>query len=293
MAENRREFIQRGLLSISAIPTISSTSLKQPPNLKAQDVVSLGKSGIDVSRLGFGLGVTFGKIYREMGQTAFSRLIHCAYDLGIRYFDLAGDIYVGMHLMLGEALKGVRRDSYYLITQTGRQIEETIPELLTRYQKELRTDYFDAVLRTSVRKQDWASENAKIRDRLSEAKERGVIRSHGVSSHALPALRTLAEDDWVELGLLRVNYKGYNMDGPTGKYLEPSSLATVLPHIKAIHNAQKGVIAMKVFGGDGFTAPEERRKSVQFVLKSGCVDSLVVGFRSEKEIKEVISMIET
>ena len=282
MAENRREFIQRGLLSISAIPTISSTSLKQPPNLKAQDVVSLGKSGIDVSRLGFGLGVTFGKIYREMGQTAFSRLIHCAYDLGIRYFDLAGDIYVGMHLMLGEALKGVRRDSYYLITQTGRQIEETIPELLKRYQKELRTDYFDAVLRTSVRKQAWASENAKIRDGLSE-----------VSSHALPALRTLAEDDWVELGLLRVNYKGYNMDGPTGKYLEPSSLETVLPHIKAIHNAQKGVIAMKVFGGDGFTAPEERRKSVQFVLKSGCVDSLVVGFRSEKEIEEVISMIET
>ena len=150
MAENRREFIQRGLLSISAIPTISSTCLKQPPNLKAQDVVSLGESGIDVSRLGFGLGVTFGKIYREMGQTAFSRLIHRAYDQGIRYFDLAGDIYVGMHLMLGEALKGVRRDSYYLITQTGRQIEETIPDLLTRYQKELRTDYFDAVLRTSV-----------------------------------------------------------------------------------------------------------------------------------------------
>lgn len=245
-----------------------------------------------MSRLGFGLGVTFGKIYHEMGQSAFNRLIHCAYDLGIRYFDLAGDIYTGMHLMLGEALKGIERESYSLITQTGRPTEESVPELLTRYQKELRTEYIDAILKTSIKKSDWAERDAEVRADLSAAKEKGIIRAHGVSCHALPALETVANDDWVEVGLLRLNHKGYNMDGPTGKYLEPSSLKAVIPHIEAIHQAKKGVIAMKVFGGDGFSSNEERQRSIQYVLTVGCVDALVVGLRAEAEIRDVISMIE-
>jgi hypothetical protein len=92
------------------------------------------QSAVRVSRLGLGLGVTFGRVFRDMGQGRFTDLIHYAYDRGIRYFDCAGDTYPEMHVMLGKALVRLPRDSYALITQTGPDSPETTTQLLGRYQ---------------------------------------------------------------------------------------------------------------------------------------------------------------
>ena len=82
----------------------------------ATDFVTLGRSGVKVTRLAFGTGSFSGKVQRELGQDGFTRLVRHAYDRGIRFFETA-ESYGEMHKMLGIALKGIPRDSYQLMSK--------------------------------------------------------------------------------------------------------------------------------------------------------------------------------
>ena|SRR5450759_448500 len=55
----------------------------------ATDWVTLGKSGVKVTRLAFGTGTMSGRVQRELGQEGFTRLVRHAYDRGIRFFETA------------------------------------------------------------------------------------------------------------------------------------------------------------------------------------------------------------
>src|SRR5882672_8764506 len=111
----------------------------------ATDWVTLGKSGVKVTRLAFGTGTMSGRVQRELGQDQFTRLVRYAYDHGIRFFETA-ESYGEMHQMLGVALKGIPRDSYRLMskvtTHDGVDPQEKIDEL----RKLAKTDYFDIML---------------------------------------------------------------------------------------------------------------------------------------------------
>lgn len=80
----------------------------------------LGKTGLDVSALGFGaspLGGAFGPVDEGEGI----RAVRAALDLGINLFDVSpfyGE--TRAEAVLGRALSGVRRDSYVLATKVGR-----------------------------------------------------------------------------------------------------------------------------------------------------------------------------
>ena len=47
-----------------------------------------------------------------------------------------------------------------------------------------------------------------MREALSEAKERQIIRAHGMSCHGLKGLSGAARCDWVDIGLIRINPQG-------------------------------------------------------------------------------------
>ena len=51
-------------------------------------------------------------------------------------------------------------------------------------------------------------------DALQEAKDKKIIRAHGVSCHSLPALTKAAQLDWVDVNLVRVNPQGVWIDTP-------------------------------------------------------------------------------
>ncbi len=53
----------------------------------ATDWVTLGKSGVKVTRLAFGTGTMSGRTQRELGQEPFTKLVRHAYDRGIRFFE--------------------------------------------------------------------------------------------------------------------------------------------------------------------------------------------------------------
>ena len=78
-------------------------------------LVTLGRSGVKVSRLAFGTGSDNGLVQQAVGQEGFTRLVRHAYDRGIRFFETA-EAYVTPQ-MLGIALKGIRRDTYQLMNK--------------------------------------------------------------------------------------------------------------------------------------------------------------------------------
>jgi predicted aldo/keto reductase-like oxidoreductase len=265
----------------------------QTARKSATDWVTLGNSGIKVTRLAFGTGTFGGRVQRELGQEQFTRLVRHAYDRGIRFFESA-DAYNGMHEMLAEALKGVPRDSYRLMTKYRLRETDDPRSTIDRFRKELNSEYFDILLLHCVRTPDWSEQFKRLRDEFSEAKQKKVILAHGASCHGLLPLRAFPENNWLDVALLRVNHHGTRMD--TLKQTDTNDLGDVkevVGHIKTIRGKGTGVIGMKIMGESQFTTPEQRDASVRFVMKLGTVDAVTIGYKSPAEIDEAIERINT
>src|SRR5271165_4285713 len=95
---SRRNFLRTGLAA-GVLAGTGSLSLRAARG-SATDTVTLGKSGVKVTRLAFGTGTMSGRVQRELGQDQFTRLVRYAYDNGIRFFETA-ETYGEMHKMLG------------------------------------------------------------------------------------------------------------------------------------------------------------------------------------------------
>src|SRR5512142_1257713 len=111
---SRRNFLKTGLAA-SVLAGTGSLPIRAARGT-ATDWVTLGKSGIKVTRLAFGTGSMGGRVQRQLGQEDFTKLVRHAYDRGIRFFETA-ESYGEMHKMLGIALKGIPRDSYRLMSK--------------------------------------------------------------------------------------------------------------------------------------------------------------------------------
>lgn len=81
---SRREFIQQtaALAGTAWLASTPSSVWAQTPPRYAHDQVPLGKTGIKLSRLGFGTGSDNGRVLRNLGMDQAVRLLRYAYDLG-------------------------------------------------------------------------------------------------------------------------------------------------------------------------------------------------------------------
>lgn len=258
----------------------------------ATDWVPLGKSGIQVTRLALGTGTFGGRVQRQMGQESFTRLVRHAYDRGIRFFETA-DAYDGMHEMLAEALKGIPRDSYKLMTKFRLHDPAGPKAAIDRFRRELNTDYFDILLLHCVRTAGWPEEFKRLRDEFSEAKQRKIILAHGASCHGLLPLRAFPGATWLDVALLRINHDGTMMDTLEGESRRKGDVDEVVSHIGKIHEQGTGVIGMKLMGEGRFRNPEERDASLKFVMRLATVDAVTIGYKAPAEIDEAIERINT
>src|SRR5258705_12543327 len=136
----RREFLKTGLAAgaLAATGSLPLFAKRQT----ATDWVTLGKSGVKVTRLAFGTGSFSGQVQRDLGQDGFTRLVRHAYDNGIRFFETA-ESYRGMPEMLSIALKGLPRDSYKLMTKYSVRGDDDPNAKIDMYRKQLGSEYFD------------------------------------------------------------------------------------------------------------------------------------------------------
>ena len=101
---SRREFLKTGIAAgtIASVGTLPLHASKPA----ATDIVTLGNSGVQVTRLAFGTGSNNGHVQAALGQQQFSKLVAYAYERGIRFFETA-ESYMTPG-MLGEALARYR-----------------------------------------------------------------------------------------------------------------------------------------------------------------------------------------
>ena len=281
---SRREFLKTGLAA-GALAATGSLPLKAARQ-SATDWVTLGRSGVNVTRLAFGTGSFSGKVQRELGQEGFTKLVRYAYDRGIRFFETA-ESYGEMHKMLGVALKGIPRDSYRLMskvtTKPGVDPQEKFDEL----RKLANTEYFDIMLLHWQHSATWPADTTRWQDGILEAQSKKAIVSHGASVHGLPALRQMPGNNWLEVAMIRVNHKGVRMDAEDYATEGLGSVPEVVSHVKQVRKEGMGVISMKLVG-EGTFDREDRKAAMKFAFQNAGVDCVTVGYKSTAEIDEAM-----
>ena len=294
MKLKRREFLAGSLAALGAGVLGTQTGCQTQNKItfyQPYDRLTLGNTGIEVSRLCMGTGMK-GWMRQSnqtrLGEKKFLNLIQAAYDRGIRVFDLA-DLY-GTHQYIAKALKGIDRDKYVLISKIWwrnnglPEKERPDPDIVVnRFCKELDTDYIDVVLLHCVDSGDWPNELRRQMDILAQLKEKNIIGAHGISCHSLDALKAAVNEPWVDSVNTRINPYGIKMDGPAEE---------VAPVLHQLHDAGKGVVAMKLIGEGSYRDSDEKRDhAVKYVLQLGCVDVLNVGFENTQEIDDFAARI--
>jgi aryl-alcohol dehydrogenase-like predicted oxidoreductase len=283
----RREFIRRSACGAGAAWLGSRAfarsvlALPLAQKFSASDTVTIGKTGIKTSRLAMGTG-TVGSGHHShqtaLGVAGLSELLLNGYDHGLRFFD-AADSY-GSHPHVAEALKHVPRDQVTVLTKTWARDPATARADLDRFRKELGTEYLDICLMHCLTEGDWTERYKGVMDVLSEAKEKGIIRSHGCSCHSIEALRAAAKSPWVEVDLVRMNPIGSHMDA------DPDTVAGVVREMRA---AGKGIVGMKILGqGDMRTRQDD---ALKFALSLGLLDAFTIGAESKVEQEDLMRRI--
>ena len=286
---SRRQFLERSTGAAGALLLTSCSwfSAQAATKRTAVDQVALGKTGIKLSRLGFGTGTDSGNVQHELGQEGFNKLIRYAYDHGITYFDCAQSYKT--FEWLGGAIKGLPREKLFIQSKIGGQPEQVLAAI-DRHRKVFDTDYVDSLLVHCMIKDGWTDQWKRVMDGFDEAKEKKWIRAKGVSCHSLPALRAATASNWTEVHLVRVIPQGVHMDGENEQVWDNQTHepAPVLAELKTMRAKGRGVIGMKIIGNGEFTKAEDREKSVRFAMSRPELDAVVIGFKSTAEIDEAI-----
>jgi aryl-alcohol dehydrogenase-like predicted oxidoreductase len=284
----RRDFLRRSAKGLGAAwlasnsPAAMHAMQSLPRKVSAHDEVVLGKTGIRVSRLAMGTGtVGFGggSNQTRLGANPFTRLLLDGYhDNGLSFFDTA-DSY-GSHPNVAAAIKQLPRDKVVIMTKSDTRDAAGMRRDLERYHRELNTDMIDIVLVHCAIVGDWTTRYRGVMDVLSEAKQKGTIRAHGVSCHSIEALRAAAASPWVDVDLVRLNPIGSHMDA------DPD---TVIKVIKQMRADGKGIIGMKILGqGDLRDRPAE---AIRYALSTGVLDAMTIGAESRKEQDDLTQKI--
>jgi 1-deoxyxylulose-5-phosphate synthase len=280
----RREFLKTGLAA-GALALTGNLPLRAARQT-ATDWVTLGKSGVQVTRLAFGTGSFSGQVQRDLGQDGFTRLVRYAYDRGIRFFETA-ESYSDMHRMLGVALNGLPRDSYRLMSKVTTHPGVNPQEKFDELRKLANTEYFDVMLLHFQHSATWPSDTAKWQDGILEAQSKKAIVSHGASVHGLPALRQVPGNKWLDIAMIRMNHKGTRMDAEDYNTGGLGNVPEVVTHVQQVRKEGMGVISMKLVG-EGTFDREDRKAAMRFAFKNAGVDSVTVGYKNTAEIDEAI-----
>lgn len=282
---SRRDFLKTGLAA-AALAGAGSLPVRAARST-ATDWVTLGKSGVKVTRLAFGTGTFSGRTQRELGQDQFTRLVGYAYDRGIRFFETA-ESYGEMHKMLGVALKGIPRDSYRLMTKVTTREGVNPQEKIDELRKLANTEYFDVVLLHWQHVASWPTDSLRWQDGILEAQSKKIVIGHGASVHGLPALRQVPGNKWLEIAMIRMNHKGTAMDAEDYATAGPGNVSEVVTHVKQARQEGMGVISMKLVGEGRFTKREDRQAAMRFAFKDAGVNCVTVGYKNPAEIDEAI-----
>ncbi|MDG1670028.1 MAG: aldo/keto reductase [Akkermansiaceae bacterium] len=165
----------------------------------------LGNTGIDLPALSFGAS-SLGAEFRSIDLNEAFGAVHTALDLGMNFIDTSPFYGRGMsEVMLGQALKGIDRESYLLGTKLGRYSLEhfdfsakRVDESLHVSMHRMGTDHLDLILLHDVEFVKLPQIWEETIPALLKAKAEGKVRAIGFSCYPMACFNTVldqVEDD--------------------------------------------------------------------------------------------------
>lgn len=279
---NRRQFLHTSTAAAVSLQAFPHHLFAGTTKKNASDRVLLGPQKVPVSRLAMGTGTNgvggSSNQTKKLGVNGVADLFKAAYDQGVTFWDSA-DQY-GSHRHLGAALKNVPRDKVTILTKTSASTESEMRAALDRFRKELNTDYIDILLLHCMMDGNWPEKKKGAMAVISEAQQKGIVKTHGTSCHTLEALKTAANSPWVEVDLARINPAGVYMDADPG---------TVLAVLKDMKSKGKGVIGMKILGAGRLRNRAD--ECLQYALAQNVVDCFTIGSESRDDLEGLLSKI--
>ena len=153
--------------------------------------VRLGRTEIIVPQNAFGCL----PIQRDTREVAV-KLLREAYEGGMRFFDTAR-AYTDSEEKVGEAFDGIR-DKIYIATKTAARTPEGFWKDLETSLKNLRTDYIDIYQLHMVPQCYRPGDGTGMYECLEQAKEKGLIRHIGITTHKLAVAQEIIESGLYE-----------------------------------------------------------------------------------------------
>ncbi len=225
--------------------------------------VTLGKTGLKVSRLGFG-GIPIQKV--DVATTR--KLIQSMVEKGINYIDTAR-AYTVSESYLGEALEGYR-DKFILATKSMSRTNEAMAKDIDISLSNLRTDYIDIyqIHNITVKElEEVVMAPGGALEALMEAKEAGKIGHIGLTAHSLETFKRAVELPWVETIMFP-----YNIVEVQGEEL-----------MRKCTENNIGFIVMKPLAGG---AIEDAPLALRFICNNPDVSVVIPGMYDVKEIEQ-------
>ena len=231
--------------------------------------VPLGSTGLMVSEAGFG-GIPLIRLDFEQSAAVLKR----AFERGINFFDTA-NMYMDSEEKIGKALSGERSRIVLASKTTLREGEKALEHLALTLSR-LKTDYLDLYQLHNVSQESDVEAIAApggVLEAMRRAKEKGMIRHLGVSSHHPGIALRLVQSGWFETIQFPFNF------------VENEPVTGLLP---AAREAGMGFIAMKPFAGG--MLPDA---GVAFKFLRRYPEAIPIpGFDSVEKVDEVVAIYE-
>ena len=230
----------------------------------------LGKTGLKISRLGFG-GIPIQKIDAEGTKSLMEQLL----AEGVNYIDTAR-AYTVSEEYLGYALQGIRQH-FILATKSMARTKETMAQDIDLSLQKLQTDYIDLYQIHNPNAKDFDAVQAPggALEALKEAKEAGEIGHIGITLHAVDLFEKAVELPWVETIMFP-----YNIVETQGEEL-------------IAKGAEKniGFICMKPLAGG---AIDDATTALRFIAANPNVTVVIPGMAAKQEIQQnIVSVTDT
>ena len=227
----------------------------------------LGKTGLQVSRLGFG-GIPIQRIDAEGTRKLTLQLK----EAGVNYIDTARG-YTVSEEYLGYALEGIRQD-FVIATKSMARTRDAMAKDIDISLKNLRTDYIDLYQIHNPSPADLQTVQAPggSLEALFEAKEAGKIGHIGITLHAEELFRQAVDLPWVETIMFP-----YNLVETQGEDL-----------MKVCSEKNIGFIVMKPLAGGAIEDPE---LALRFIAQNPHVSVVIPGMAAEEELRQNLAAV--
>lgn len=238
----------------------------------------LGNTKMKVSRLCFG-SLTISHMQANLELNEGVSVIKAAFDMGVNFIDTA-ELYE-TYDYIREAVKG-RRENIVISTKCYAYNKDGAEKSLKKALKELDTDYIDIFSLHEQESEYTLKGHGEAIEYFIRAKEKGYIRSFGISTHAIAAVKASLKYKEIEVLHPILNKQGLGItDGNVHEMMDA---------IAEAYKAGKGIYSMKPLGGGNMI--KDSADCFEFVLSNNNLHSIAVGMQSIQEVTNNVMVFE-